>query len=415
MNFATGGFRRNRRIGFQIAADPTGVVHWRHLMDSSASPPAGSAARTPSAPGRLVSLDALRGFDMFWILGADAIGPAVLGIQGSSITHALGEQLDHVAWEGFRFYDLIFPLFVFMVGVSIVFSLTRMVERQGRPAALARIAKRTVILYLLGLFVYGGFSTPYEEIRLLGVLQRIALCYGATATLFLFFKPKVLAGITAAILLGYWALLALVPVPGEAAVSYAEGHNIVNWFDLHYLPLRKWDKTHDPEGILSTIPAIASCLLGVFAGLLLADDRRSNREKVKMLAVAGVALVIAGYGWGFAFPIIKKLWTSSYVLVAGGWSLLMLALFHEIIEIRGWKCWAQPFVWIGMNPIALYILAHVIAFQQLAQRLVGGNVEQMLDTRVAAGFGGFLVSLVSILLCVAVARFLYQRQIFIRL
>ncbi len=352
---------------------------------------------------------------MFWILGADSIGSAILGVQGGSLVRTLGEQLDHVAWEGFRFYDLIFPLFVFMVGVSIVFSLTRMVEREGRGAALGRIVRRTVLLYLLGIFVYGGFSTPYQEIRLLGVLQRIALCYGITATLFLYFRPKVLAGIAVALLLGYWGLLALVPAPGETSVSYAEGHNIVNWFDSQYLPLRKWDTTHDPEGILSTVPAVVTCLLGVFAGLCLADTRRTDREKVTLLAAAGVTLLVAGYGWGLVFPIIKKLWTSSYVLVAGGWSLLFMATFHEIIEIRGWKRWAQPFIWIGMNPIALYLLAHVISFQQLAQRLVGGSVAVWMDSRIVAGFGGFLVSLVSILLCVALARFLYQRQIFIRL
>lgn len=377
-------------------------------------PPRASPAAAASAR-RLVSLDALRGFDMFWILGADSIGPAVLGIQGSSLTQALGTQLDHVAWQGFRFYDLIFPLFVFMVGVSLVFSLTRIVEREGRPAALGRIFRRTVLLYLLGVFVYGGFSTPFQQIRLLGVLQRIAICYGVTATLFLYLRPRNLAILAGILLLGYWALLAWVPAPGEAAVTYAEGHNIVNWFDSQYLPLRKWDKTHDPEGILSTVPAVVTCLLGVFAGLCLADSRRTDREKVKILAAAGLALLVAGYGWGMVFPIIKKLWTSSYVLVAGGWSLLLLATFHEIIENRGWRRWAEPFVWIGMNPIALYLLAHVLSFQQLAQRLVGGNVEAFLDARLTPGFGGYVVSLVSILLCVVVARFLYQRQIFIRL
>ncbi|MCW5556914.1 MAG: DUF5009 domain-containing protein [Verrucomicrobiae bacterium] len=387
-----------------------------------ASPAPPSAASEPQpgkaqgqARGRLVSLDALRGFDMFWILGADSIGIAVLGIQGSPIVRAIGTQLDHVAWEGFRFYDLIFPLFVFMVGVSIVLSLSRMVAQGGHAEAMGRVIRRTVLLYLLGVFVYGGFSTPFDQIRLLGVLQRIAICYGITATLFLYFRPRTLAVIGAGILLGYWALLAWVPAPGEPVVSWAEGRNIVNWFDSRFLPLRKWDGSHDPEGILSTAPAVVTCLLGVFAGLHLTDPRRSDREKVRNLALCGLALVLLGYGWGLVFPIIKKLWTSSYVLLAGGWSLLLLAAFHEIIEIRGWRRWAQPFVWIGMNPIALYLLAHVVSFQQLAERLVGGSVAQTLEARVAPGFGGFIVSLTSILLCVAVARFLYVRQIFIRL
>lgn len=362
-----------------------------------------------------MSLDALRGFDMLWILGADTIGGAVLGVQGGPLLRAIGTQLDHVAWEGFRFYDLIFPLFVFMVGVSIVFSLTRMLEREGRPAALGRILRRTLLLYILGIFIYGGFSTPYEQIRLLGVLQRIALCYGITAVLFLYLRPRALAVVGVGLLLGYWALLALVPAPGETTVSFAEGRNVVNWFDSQYLPFRKWDGTHDPEGILSTVPAVVSCLLGVFAGLCMKDGRRTERQKVFWLAAAGVALLAAGYGWGLVFPIVKKLWTSSYVLVAGGWSLLLLAAFHEVIEIRGWRRWAAPFVWIGMNPIALYVVAHVVSFNNLSERLVGGGVARFLDARVVPGVGDLVISVTGILLCVWLARFLYTRQIFIRL
>ena len=385
------------------------------VSTTAAAPAPDAAVRPASLSGRLMSLDALRGFDMLWILGADTIGGAVLGVQGGPLLRAIGTQLDHVAWEGFRFYDLIFPLFVFMVGVSIVFSLTRMVEREGRPAALGRILRRTLLLYILGIFIYGGFSTPYEQIRLLGVLQRIALCYGITAVLFLYLRPRALAVVGVGLLLGYWALLALVPAPGETTVSFAEGRNVVNWFDSQYLPLRKWDGTHDPEGILSTVPAVVSCLLGVFAGLCMKDGRRTERQKVLWLASAGIALLAAGYGWGLVFPIVKKLWTSSYVLVAGGWSLLLLAAFHEVIEIRGWRRWAAPFVWIGMNPIALYVVAHVVSFNNLSERLVGGGVARFLDARVVPGVGELVISVTGILLCVWLARFLYMRQIFIRL
>jgi predicted acyltransferase len=366
-------------------------------------------------PGRVVSLDALRGFDMLWILGADSLGSALAALHGGPVTTALAGQLEHARWEGFHFYDLIFPLFVFMVGVSLVFSLTRIVAKEGRDAAIVRVVKRSVLLYLLGIFVYGGFSTPFAEIRLLGVLQRIALCYGVTGILFIFFRPRTLGILAGVILLGYWALLALVPAPGQTAATYAEGKNIVNWFDLHFLPLRKWDVTHDPEGILSTFPALATCILGVFAGLWLADPKRTDRQKVTGLAVAGISLLAVGYGWGFVFPIIKKLWTSSYVFVAGGWSLLLLATFFGLVDMRGWRRWAEPFIWIGMNPITLYLAAHVIAFDSLAGRLVGGTVAKFLDAHVMAGIGALMVSVVSVLLCVWLARLLYKKQIFIRL
>ena len=210
--------------------------------DPVAEPAAASTA------GRLLSLDALRGFDMFWIMGADSLGGALAGMASGPVTHALAEQLDHVAWEGFRFYDLIFPLFVFIAGVSLVFSLGKIVPRYGKDAAFTRLAKRALLLYLLGIFTYGGFSTPFDQIRLLGVLQRIAICYAVTGFLFIFFRPRTLVAVALAILLGYWALLALVPAPGQPAVSFAEGKNIVNWFDSRYLPLRKWDGDHDPEG-----------------------------------------------------------------------------------------------------------------------------------------------------------------------
>ncbi|HAB16611.1 MAG TPA: DUF5009 domain-containing protein [Verrucomicrobiota bacterium] len=383
-------------------------------LSASASAPPETASRV-SLGSRLVSLDALRGFDMFWILGADSIGHAMGEMQGGPVAASLARQLDHVAWEGFRFYDLIFPLFVFMVGISLVFSLQRIVANEGKGAAIKRIVRRSVLLYLLGVLVYGGFSTPLEQIRLLGVLQRIALCYFATGLLFVFFRPKTLYLVTIAILVGYWALVCFVPAPGQSTVSFAEGQNIVNWFDAQYLPWRKWDGDHDPEGILSTFPAIATCLLGVFAGLWMVNPEKSDRQKTLGLVAAGAGLLVLGYAWGFQFPIIKKLWTSSYVLVAAGWSAWLLAGFFWVIDVLGWRRWAEPFIWIGMNPIALYLIAHFVDFAQLASRLVGGPVATYLDTHLTAGSGPFVISLTSILLCVALARLMYVKKLFIRL
>src|SRR5690606_15543955 len=155
---------------------------------------------------RVMSVDALRGFDMMWIVGADALGHALARLDAGPVVSAVATQLDHVEWEGFRFYDLIFPLFVFLIGVAITFSVDRLVRREGRAAALRRIVRRTVLLYVLGLLYYGGISQGIDQIRWVGVLQRLALCYGFTATAFVFLKPRGLAVLAASLLVGYWVM-----------------------------------------------------------------------------------------------------------------------------------------------------------------------------------------------------------------
>src|SRR5262249_45751666 len=158
-------------------------------------------------------------------------------------------------WEGFAFYDLIFPLFIFVAGVSLVFSLGKLLRRSGRPAAIRRIVSRTVILFLFGVLYYGGISQGVDHVRLLGVLQRIALAYGFGAIAFCPLGPRGLVVACATLLVGYWALMSFVPVPGVGAGHFEEGRNLANYLDSRYLPLRKWDGDHDPEGLLSTLPA----------------------------------------------------------------------------------------------------------------------------------------------------------------
>ena len=170
------------------------------------------AAPIPPAAQRLMSLDALRGFDMFWILGADSFVYALHGMSQNAVTKFLATQLDHAEWAGFYFYDLIFPLFVFMMGVSTVFSLTRIIEREGRAAAVRRVLRRGVLLFIVALIYSGGFTNPWPDMRLLGVLNRISLCYTAGALLFIFFRPRALVAVAVAVLFGYWGLLALTPM-----------------------------------------------------------------------------------------------------------------------------------------------------------------------------------------------------------
>ena len=205
--------------------------------------------------------------------------------------------------------------------------------------------------------------------------------------------------------------MTFVPVPGGVAGDFAEGKNLANWIDQQYLPLFKWDKTHDPEGILSTLPAVANCLIGVFAGMLLRDPLRQNWKKVVYLAAAGIALAALGWLWDFQFPVIKKIWTSSFVLVACGYSCLLLSLFFLIIDVWKFRLWAQPFVWIGMNPITIYMLDNLDIVSTITKRLVGGD----LNKQVFGNYGDLVLAIVGLLITFGIAGFLYRKKLFLRL
>jgi predicted acyltransferase len=396
------------------------------------------------AGGRLLSLDALRGFDMFWILGADDLVYSLEPGHEGGIFRFLARQLEHAEWAGFRFYDLIFPLFIFLVGVSIVFSLTKTLEREGLGGAYQRIFRRFVLMFLLALIYSGGVTHTWPDIRLMGVLNRIALCYLFASLIFCHFRWKGMAAICAGLLVGYWAMMSFVPFPdlrprtpaGElvspalTATNIAQlnwtgtntlrgvfdkGVNLANYLDQKYLPGRKWDGTWDPEGLLSTLPAIATCLLGVFAGLLLRNSSVPDARKVFWLLGAGTASAAAGWLWSLDFPVIKKIWTSSYVLVAGGYSAILLGVFFQVIEIWKWQKWAMPFVWIGANAITLYLANNIIDFGRLARRFAGGDVKQFFDTTVARGSGDLVIAIVALALAFVLAQFLYRRRVFLRL
>jgi len=367
-----------------------------------------------SPPQRLVSLDALRGFDMLWIIGGDAVGTALAGLKGGPVVHFLAVQMEHATWAGFHFYDLIFPLFVFMVGVAIPLSLDRLVARKGASTALQRVLIRGLLMYGLGVLYYGGIAEGIERLRLLGVLQRLGICYVVTSLLHLYVKPRMIACIFVGLLVIYWALLTFVPVPGFGAGDFARGHNLANWIDAHYLPFRVWYGDYDPEGLLSTLPAIASCLLGLFAGRLLCDERKGATDKVRILMLSGLVLIALGNLWGIQFPVIKRIWTSSFVLVAGGWSAWLLAGFYFIIDVRGWKTWAQPFVWIGMNALAIYVVTRLVDFNKLSAHFFGGEIAAGLDS-IRPGLGALVLAVTGIVLCVLLCRFLYVRKVFLRL
>ena len=379
-----------------------------------------SAAAAASATNRVASVDALRGFAMLWIITGDALAWSIHDMangKGGPLSAAatfVSEQLRHVEWDGLRFYDFLFPLFVFVTGVSIVLSLPRLVEREGKWRAHRRVLIRSLLLFALGLIYYGGASNIWPDVRLLGVLQRIALCYLFASLLFLNLDVRGLVVAFLTLVVGYWALMTFVPVPEIGAGSFTEEANLARWIDAHYLPGLRLYGEWDPEGLLSTLPAIGTCLLGVLAGIVLKEKRADPAQTVLWLIGAGVILVATGYLWGLQFPIVKKLWTSSFVLVAGGYSALLLGMLYLLIDVRGQKAWALVFFWFGANAILLYMINGVVEFRALASRLVGGNVEAFLDAQLTYGAGSFAISAVGFALAIGLAHVLYRRKIFLR-
>jgi predicted acyltransferase len=347
-------------------------------------------ATSPSPRERLRSIDALRGFDMFWIIGGDALFKAFdkwppahdvfvaigqwLHIPGNNW---VSEQLTHVEWEGFRFYDLIFPLFLFLVGVVIPFSRSSDQGGGSHRAAYWRIARRVALLFALGLLGNRIFDLDWPNLRIAGVLQRIAICYGVAALIALHTGWRAQAAIVAGILLGYWAVLHFVAAPGGVAGDLSMEHNLAGWIDRQYLPgaiKKEYYGYGDNEGLLSTVPAIATALIGVLAGHWL-RSMQSPLTKTVGLAAAGATLLAAGWAWSHVFPIIKILWTSSYVLVAGGFSLLLLALFYGIIDGLRWQAWAFFFVVIGANAIVIYVVPRFVDFGAMSRFFLKGAAQ----------------------------------------
>jgi len=367
--------------------------------------------------GRLVSLDALRGFTMFWIIGGGSLAAALSKLSSNSFIQTLANQLEHVEWEGFRFYDLIFPMFVFIVGVSTAFSIPRAIDEKGKKNTIKKIIIRALSLYLIGLVYYGWDpkGTGGDQLRYVGVLQRIAICYLACGLLFCFLNLRGLLVTLFLLLIGYWALMSFVPTPDLEKVTFEEGKNLANWFDGKYLPGLKWSGSYDPEGFLSTFPAIASCLLGVLVGILFKDENKSPVEKLKWIFSLGVLLIIAGSLWSLQFPLIKKLWTSSYVLVAGGCSMILLGAFYYLIDVKKWKNWSSIFVWIGMNSITIYIAWAFVGFNEISGHIIGEPVQEFIDRFTIEHMGNLITSLVSLSLAVLFCRFLYKHKIFLRL
>ena len=307
---------------------------------------------------RLYSLDALRGFDMFWIMGAEAIFHNLAKITGSPFWTTLSGQFDHPAWNGFTAYDMIFPLFLFLAGVATPYSIGKQVDKgETRKTLLIRVIKRGLILVLLGVIYNNGLEIrPIEEIRFGSVLARIGLAFMFANIIYLYTKQRGQAIWFVALLIGYWFLLLFNSAPGYPMGDLTMEGNFVSYLDTLIMPGKLYLGIHDPEGLISTIPAISTGLLGIFTGNLLKTTSIENKKKTALkLVVIGIVLVIVAQIWNLVFPINKNLWTSSFTLQCGGISMLLMAGFYYIIDILGHKKWAFFFKVIGMNSILIYM------------------------------------------------------------
>jgi len=271
--------------------------------------------------------------------------------------------LRHAQWHGFTPTDLVFPFFLFIVGAAMAFSLTAYVDGdRPRAHAYPRILRRTAILFALGLLINGFPSFDLADLRIMGVLQRIAIAYLLASIAVLHLSRRGLWIVSGVILLGYWAAMQWVPVPGFGAGDLTPEGNLAAHLDRLGLTSAHLYRggPFDPEGLASTLPAVVTVLLGYLAGRWL-RSRQVGTSTSLWLGLTGLVCVLAGAVWGLAFPINKQLWTSSYVIFTAGWALLFLALFFEAVEVRGWKNLSSPFETIGLNAITVYVASVLVA------------------------------------------------------
>ena len=333
---------------------------------------------------RLHSLDALRGFDMFWIMGGEGIFVGLAVLTGWPVFQWWAEQLDHVPWHGFKFYDMIFPLFLFIAGISFPFSMAkRAVNNESRDKIYKHVIGRGLILVLLGIIYNNGIRFEPGDLRYGSVLGRIGLAWMFAALIFMNTKLTWRIVWFCSLLLGYWFLLLLFPAHDLGSMDpYSQEGNLASYIDRLIMPGRLYLGNHDPEGLFSTIPAIGTALLGMFTGEFMLSRYLNDKplKKVLYLILAAIALMVIGKVWDLAFPINKNIWTSSFVCFVGGLSLLLFAIFYLIIDVWGFKKWAFFFVVIGVNPITIYLVGRIVNFRMAANFFFRGFAELLPET-----------------------------------
>lgn len=336
------------------------------------------------AKKRFASLDALRGFDMFWILGGEKIFAALFVLTGWAGWKVAEAQTLHSQWHGFTFYDLIFPLFIFLSGVAMGLAPKRIdhlpfVER--KPIYI-KAFKRLLLLCSFGVLYNHGWGTGVplnpEEIRFASVLGRIAIAWFVAAMLVWHTSFRTQMFTLVGILIGYWVWLCFIPVPGGVAGDLsAGGAGTWNaWFDTNLLPgITYQNKPMDPEGILSSVPAIANALFGVIAGRYIKQAQERGEWKTGgILFAAGLVALACGWLWDMVFPVNKDLWTSSFVMVTVGWSFILLAVFYAVVDLLNQQRAAYLFVIIGANSIVIYLASSLVNWEFISNSVFGGVI-----------------------------------------
>ena len=367
---------------------------------------------TPAKSARLQSLDALRGFDMFWIIGGDSLVRHIAECVDRPWLNGLSDQMSHVAWEGFRFMDLVFPLFLFIAGTAIPFSLASYQKRGlTRKQIYFRISRRLVILVVLGVIYNGGLAfAGMEKTRFASVLGLIGIGYFFAFLIVMHFQKRGQLIFCGGILLAYWAALSWIPVPEFGAGQLTGEGSLASYIDRLFMPGRLYGGQYDPEGILQSLSGISLALIGAMAGQWLARQDRQKWTKALGLLIAGVVLVAAGLIWGQFYPVIKKLWTGSFILLAAGWSLLLLSVFYCVIDCIGLKKWAIVFTVIGMNPITIYLADRLIDFKHMNDFLFGGLINLA-----AEPYRLILYCVGLLLLKWLMLYFLYRKKVFLKI
>jgi predicted acyltransferase len=318
-------------------------------------------------------------------------------------------QLHHPEWHGFALYDLIFPLFLFMAGVAMPFSFEKRLARGDSKLQLYRhVVQRGLLLVLLGMIYNGLLDFDWANMRYPSVLGRIGLAYMFAALIVLNTRVRGQLIWIGGLLVGYWAALKFIPVPGFGAGDLAPGHTLTDFVDRSLIPGRLYRGDRDPEGLFGTIPAIATALAGAVTGQMLKSERYSGYVKTAFMAVAGLVSLGVAALWNLDFPINKNLWSSSFVLHCAGLSLLLLALFYLVIDVWRFRAWTFFFVVIGSNSILAYLAREIVDFGFTARFFFGGILRntgeyQELLAAVAVTFVEWLL-----------LYLLYRKRIFLR-
>lgn len=359
--------------------------------------------------GRLQSLDSLRGFTMFWIIGGAALIHSLAKATDWQVFIEFSQQLTHVKWNGFHFLDLIFPLFMFVSGVAMPFSFGKKLHQGiSKKKLLIKAAKRAIILILFGIIYNNKISFDFANMRYASVLGQIGVAYFIAASIYLYSNLRGQIIWTVSILLGFWAIMALIPVPGFGAGVLTPEGNFSGYIDRLLLPGTTYREHYDPQGILLMISAATITIMGAVTGTLIINEKQSKIRKTLIMIALGVVLIGLSLIWNIWYPINKEIWSSSFNLLTIGCSLIFMAMFYFIIDVKGYVKWSFPFVLIGLNPITIYMAYRMVDFKYTSDYILTGTMDL---------FGNYsmIISNLGVLgLELLILYFLYKRKIFLR-